>query len=231
MGWTLTSTTTTSPTRCRCPCCGRWRRRNSSACVPTAPSKRLRRFRPPRGSPPNRPLMKTLICDCNRTMPLDVPALSQALTATPGASPDGLETTHTLLCRREAGAFQRAAKATSEAGEPLLVACTQESRLFVELNAQTEGAASIEERPIRFVNIRETGGWSRDGARATPKIAALLAAAQLPMPAPVPTVSYRSGGRCLIVGTADAAERAAELLADKLDVSLLIDRGGALAQA
>src|SRR5437867_4438115 len=175
--------------------------------------------------------MKTLICDCNRTMPLDVPALSQALTATPGASPDGLETTHTLLCRREAGAFQRAAKATGEAGEPLLVACTQESRLFVELNAQTEGAASIEERPIRFVNIRETGGWSRDGARATPKIAALLAAAQLPMPAPVPTVSYRSGGRCLIVGPADAAERAAELLADKLDVSLLIDRGGALAQA
>ncbi|TMH09192.1 MAG: 4Fe-4S dicluster domain-containing protein [Betaproteobacteria bacterium] len=164
-------------------------------------------------------------------MPLDVPALSQALTATPGASPDGLETTHTLLCRREAGAFQRAAKATGEAGEPLLVACTQESRLFVELNAQTEGAASIEERPIRFVNIRETGGWSRDGARATPKIAALLAAAQLPMPAPVPTVSYRSGGRCLIVGPADAAERAAELLADKLDVNLLVERGGALAQA
>jgi len=164
-------------------------------------------------------------------MPLDVPALSQALTATPGASPDGLETTHTLLCRREAGAFQRAAKATGEAGEPLLVACTQESRLFVELNAQTEGAAPIEERPIRFVNIRETGGWSRDGRSATPKIAALLAAAQLPAPAPVPTVSYRSGGRCLIVGPADAAERAAELLADKLDVSLLIDRrGGVLAQ-
>ena len=164
-------------------------------------------------------------------MPLDVPALSQALTATPGASPEGLETPHTLLCRREAGAFQRAAKATGEAGEPLLVACTQESRLFVELNAQTEGAASIEERPIRFVNIRETGGWSRDARGATPKIAALLAAAQLPAPAPVPTVSYRSSGRCLIVGPADAAERAAELLADKLDVSLLIDRrGGALTQ-
>ena len=165
-------------------------------------------------------------------MSLDAPALSQALTATPGASPDGLETTHTLLCRREAAAFQRAAKATSDSGEPLLVACTQESRLFVELNQRTEGAASVEARPIRFVNIRETGGWSRDGAHATPKIAALLAAAQLPAPAPVGTVSYASGGRCLVIGPADAAEHAAALLADKLDVSVLVDRaGGALAQA
>ena len=63
--------------------------------------------------------------------------------------------------------------------EPLLVACTQEQRLFLELNDQTEGAARVEERPIRFVNIRETGGWSRDARQATPKIAALIAAAIL----------------------------------------------------
>jgi ferredoxin len=165
-------------------------------------------------------------------MPLDAPGLSQALKTTPGASTDGLDTVHTLLCRREAGAFQRAAKATGDSGEPLLVACTQESRLFLELNEQTEGAASVEQRPIHFVNIRETGGWSRDARNATPKIAALLAAAQLPAPAPVATVSYRSGGHCLIIGAADAAERAAALLADKLDVSLLLDRaGGTLSQA
>ena len=73
--------------------------------------------------------------------------------------------------------FQRAAKATGEAGEPLLVACTQERRLFAELNEHTEGAAPLDVRPIHFVNIRETGGWSRDAKSATPKIAALLAAA------------------------------------------------------
>ena len=57
--------------------------------------------------------MKTLICDCNRTMPLDAPALQ------PGAGEDAAApaltawtTVHTLLCRREAGAFQRAAKAS-----------------------------------------------------------------------------------------------------------------------
>jgi ferredoxin len=160
-------------------------------------------------------------------MPLDAKALAAALEKTPGASADGLQTTHTLLCRREAGAFQRAAKG----GDDLLVACTQESRLFLELNEQTEGAPGLAERPIRFVNIRESGGWSKDGAAAMPKIAALLAAAQLPPPEPVATVTYRSQGRCLVIGTAAAAQRAAALLEGKLELSLLLDRpGGTLAQ-
>jgi ferredoxin len=167
--------------------------------------------------------MKTLICDCNHTMPLDAPALQRALQQTAGSSPDGLDTVHTLLCRREAGAFQRAAKVTGSAAEDLVVACTQERRLFLELNAQTEGAAPLDVRPIRFVNIRETGGWSRDARGATPKIAALLAAAQLPTPQAVPHVGYRSGGRCLILGPAEDAERAAALLADKLDINLLVE--------
>ncbi|WP_353093400.1 4Fe-4S dicluster domain-containing protein [Methylibium sp.] len=173
--------------------------------------------------------MKTLICNCNQTMPLDGPALQRALG--PAAS-DGLDVVHTLLCRREAGAFQRAAKS----GEDLVVACTQEQRLFLELNAETEGAPGVQERPIRFVNLRETGGWSKDvrarPATLTPKLAALLAAAQLPDPEPVATVSYRSAGRCLIVGPADAAQRAALLLQDALDVSLLLTApGGTLPQA
>ena len=176
--------------------------------------------------------MKTLICDCNQTLPLDRPALVKALGQTPGASTDGLADAHSLLCRREAAAFQRAAIGTGHSAEPLLIGCTQESRLFLDLNHQTEGAAPTDVRPIHFVNLRETGGWSRDGAQATPKLAALIAAAQLPDPEPVGTVAYRSAGRCLVIGSADNAERAAALLADKLDVSLLIDGlGGALAQA
>ena len=156
-------------------------------------------------------------------MPLDGPALSKALGPDAGA---GLETVHTTLCRREAGAFQRAAKS----GEELLVACTQESRLFLELNAQTEGAAGLQERPIRFVNIRETGGWSKDAKAATPKIAALIALAQLPDAEPVPTVGYKSNGRVLVIGAADRSARAAQMLADKLDVSILLQGGGTLAQ-
>ncbi len=155
-------------------------------------------------------------------MPLTRQALASIAQALGPDAADGLETGHTLLCRREAGAFQRAAKS----GDDLLVACTQESRLFLELAAETEGAPGLQERPIRFVNIRETGGWSRAAretpASVVPKIAALVAAAQLPEPEPVATVSYKSAGRVLVVGSANRALRAAEMLADKLDVSLLI---------
>ena len=160
-------------------------------------------------------------------MPLDRPALHKALSQTPGATPDGIEAPHTLLCRREAGAFQRAAKS----GDDLVVCCTQEARLFLELNDETVGAPKLEERPIRFVNVRETGGWSKDARAATPKLAALIAAAQLPPPEPVATVSYKSAGHCLVIGDASAAERAALMLGDGLQVSLLIDgAGGAVSQ-
>jgi ferredoxin len=64
-----------------------------------------------------------------------------------------------------------------------------------------------------------------------------LAVAQLPLPQPVATASYKSAGRCLVMGTAQAAEHAAALLEDKLDVSVLVSTGaggatnaGALAQ-
>ncbi len=168
--------------------------------------------------------MKTLICNCNKTIPLDAAALAKALPADAAA---GLQGVHTTLCRREAGAFQRAALD----GEELLVACTQESRLFEALNEQTQGAPSLQERPIRFVNIRETAGWSRDAARATPKIAALIAGAQFPAPDPVATVSYRSGGRVLVIGAADDTRWAADKLSDRLDVSVLVtSSGGSLPQ-
>jgi ferredoxin len=148
--------------------------------------------------------MTTLICNCNQTLPLQARSLSQVL---------GEDLTeHSTLCRREAGAFQRAVQGQ----DTVVVACTQEQRLFAELAGQTEGALAT----IRFVNLRETAGWSREGAQATPKMAALLAAARLPEPEPVPTVTYKSEGRLLILGPLDAAERAADLLADALQVTL-----------
>jgi ferredoxin len=157
--------------------------------------------------------MPTLICDCNKTMPLQVKTLGSAL---------GEELAlHSSLCRREAGAFQQAVKGDAD----VVVACTQERRLFGEIAQNTEGAVAT----IKFVNIRETGGWSRDASQAMPKIAALLAAAHLPEPEPVPTVTYKSAGRLLVIGPLEAAERAAALVADVLEVTLFT-QGGAGAQ-
>jgi len=107
----------------------------------------------------------------------------------------------------------------ADPSENIVVACTQEQRLFSELALQTEGAQTLS-APIKFINIRESGGWSKDAAKAMPKIAALLAAAHLPDPEPVSTVTYKSAGRLLIVGELGQAESAAALLGDALDVSI-----------
>jgi ferredoxin len=157
--------------------------------------------------------MPTLICDCNKTMPLDAKSLGRAL--------DENLTLHSTLCRREAGAFQKAI----QGGAEVVVACTQEKRLFGEIAQQTEGAVA----PIRFVNIRETGGWSRDAKSAGPKLAALLAMAKLPDPEPVPTVTFKSAGRLLLVGPLEDAERFAAVVGDALDITIF-SRGGSGAQ-
>ena len=154
------------------------------------------------------------LCNCNKTMALDAKALAAALKL---KQPIRM---HTELCRKEAGSFQEALK-----DESCVVACTQEATLFAEL-AEAANAAT----ELKFVNIRETAGWSKEGAQAMPKIAALLALADLPEPVPVPGVSYKSGGELLIVGPAEAAIPWAEKLAGQLDVNVLVttQRGGEL---
>ena len=145
------------------------------------------------------------LCNCNRTMALDASAIVRALKSSAPV------TIHTELCRREVAAFNEALQ-----GGDCLVACTQEAPLFAEL-AEQAGA----KHELKFVNIRETAGWSKESGQVTPKVAALLAAAMLPEPEPVPSVSYRSGGQLLIIGPAEVAVQWAERLKDRLEVSVL----------
>jgi ferredoxin len=149
------------------------------------------------------------LCNCNKTMALDARGLAAALDL---PAPPQI---HSELCRREVGSFQAAL-----GDDACLVGCTQEAPLFGEIAEQSEARAVI-----RFVNIRETAGWSAEGAAATPKIAALLAAAALPEPEPVPGVTYQSGGQLLIIGPTAAAVDWAERLASDLDVSVLATGG------
>lgn len=153
---------------------------------------------------------KILICSCEDTMSLDPNAVRRACK---GAR---VETARSL-CRAETARFQDALKD----GEPVMVGCTQEAPLFSELAG--DGAPE----PI-FVNIRETAGWSKDGAAAGPKMAALIAAAAEGVPE-VPLVSLTSEGVTLIYGRDESAVEAGKLLADHLDVTVLISKPGDIA--
>lgn len=149
------------------------------------------------------------VCNCNRTMPLDGAALGAAL----GSGPLDVAS---QLCRREVGQYLGGL----EGADTQVVACTQERQLFAELAEQKKTVS-----PIRFVNIRETGGWGEEGAQATPKLAALLAAAALPDPEPVPEVDYHSDGGVLLIGPAARVLPWARRLSAQLDVSLLLTSG------
>ncbi len=158
---------------------------------------------------------KTLkLCSCNNTMTLDAKALASALKLGAPVS------VATELCRKEVAKFHGAL-----GDAELLVACTQEAPLFNEVAAEAKSSA-----PLRFVNIRETAGWSAEGRQATPKMAALIAAAALPEVPPVPSVEYKSAGQVLVIGPSGAALDWAERLSASLEPSVLITRneGGEL---
>ncbi|OGA29228.1 MAG: hypothetical protein A3I65_02655 [Betaproteobacteria bacterium RIFCSPLOWO2_02_FULL_68_150] len=153
------------------------------------------------------PANKTFkVCSCNGTIALDAKRLAAALG---GGQPLRI---HTELCRKEASAFQAAL-----ADPDVIVACTQEAPLFAELAESAQSNARL-----GFANIREFAGWSAEGSAATPKIAALLAAAALPEPEPVPAVAFKSGGQLLVIGPSEAAIAWAERLAGSLEVSVLL---------
>src|SRR5215469_448802 len=150
---------------------------------------------------------KILVCSCEDTMPLDAGALAR------GCSNFDIITGR-QFCRAELDRFRTLA----DSGAPLTVGCTQEEALFREMTE--DGGADL-----RFVNLRESAGWSADAAQAGPKMAALAAAASEPMPA-IPFVQLESAGVLLVYGRDERAIEAATLLKEHLDVTVLLTRPG-----
>jgi ferredoxin len=145
---------------------------------------------------------KIFLCSCEQTMPLDPERVAAACRA-------NVETAH-QLCRAE---LNRARQALG-AGDPITIGCTQEAPLFGEVAGEAD---------VTFVNVRETAGWSKAAASAGPKIAALLAAAAEPMPER-DFVKLTSEGVLLIYGSNEQAIEAGKLLADHLDITVLLTR-------
>ena len=127
-----------------------------------------------------------LVCSCEKTMPLDAQAIGRGCT--------GKMTQANQLCGLELERF----KAALAGGAPITVACTQEAPLFREV------AEDFPQAQLTFVNIRETGGWSKDAAAAGPKAAALIAAAGEEM-SPIAMVTLESEGVALIYGRDEIA--------------------------
>jgi len=146
-----------------------------------------------------------LICSCEDTMRLDATAVRRGCRKSEIAE-------FRQLCRAELDHFRNAAKTEG----PLIVGCTQEAPLFGD---EAKGRSE----KMEFVNLRETAGWSVDGTKAGPKMAALLAAASEATPA-FPFVTLSSDGVILIYGRGEIAIEAGRLLADHLDVTIMITK-------
>ena len=151
------------------------------------------------------------VCSCEDTIPLDAETVRRGCRSSQ-------VTTARQLCRTELERFRAAAAG----GDPLIVACTQEAPLFSELAKEHERGADI-----RYANIRETAGWSADAAKASAKMAALIAAAAEATPE-IPFVRLTSEGVTLIYGRDEQTIEAANLLKQHLDVTVLIKPPAAL---
>ena len=146
------------------------------------------------------------LCSCNRTMPFDADAFAKAAASAGAASVQ----TFDAMCQHELARFGDAVDGDT------LVACTQESRLLGEAASDSPQVSTM-----RFFNIREKAGWSKEASFATPKIAALIAQAMLPDPAPTTQVSYISAGQTLVIGSMADALAVADVLKGSLSVSVL----------
>ena len=154
------------------------------------------------------------LCSCNRTMPFDAAAFAQAAAAAGAASVQSFD----AMCQHELARFGDAIDGDA------LVACTQEARLLGEAAGDSSKVSTV-----RFFNIREKAGWSKESAFAVPKLAALIAEAMLPDAAPTTQVTYKSSGQTLIIGAMRDALEIADALKGAVSVNVLAtDRDGEL---
>ncbi|MGI9424017.1 MAG: 4Fe-4S binding protein [Hyphomicrobiaceae bacterium] len=118
---------------------------------------------------------------------------------------------HTQLCRKQLDRFE----AALDDERSVMVACTQEAPLFGEL------ANDKNRHDISFVNIRERAGWCEARKDVLPKVAALIAEAQIKA-RPTGQTTITSQGQCLVYGAGQQALDVAEQLASRLSVTVIL---------
>ncbi len=154
------------------------------------------------------------LCSCERSFSPDEATISRGL-KTAGQEPAVVACSQ--LCGADRDMLGKFAGATS-----VTIACEQEQ---AALRTGLSEAGFTGE--ARFVDIRDRAGWSSEGAEAAPKMAALLAAAQLPAPA-LPFFTMESQGVTLVYGRDEVALEVAARLADTLDITVMLAKPGAV---
>lgn len=149
-----------------------------------------------------------LVCSCEGTFSPNAAALG----ATLGLNGAGAIKACQHLCGADRDLLAKAAATASL----LTIACKQEEPglrdLLEEVGFKGES---------RFVDIRDSAGWSSETAEAGPKMAALLAAGRMAPPA-LPFVTLESQGIALIYGRDEVAIEAGKKLAEALDITVML---------
>ena len=146
---------------------------------------------------------KLLLCDCLGSQSVDGNAISRCSAVT-------CSKVHTNLCDSELAVAHQSVQEGN-----VIIACQQERHVFEEL------AEEMEIDPPHFVDIRDRAGWTEDGRNVAPKMAALVSDALLPIP-DIKAVDVYSSGICLIIGSAEIAQKTAAQLAPMLNVTALV---------
>ncbi|QHQ35284.1 4Fe-4S binding protein [Algicella marina] len=149
---------------------------------------------------------RLMLCTCEGSQAIDADALGEATGLSTGR-------VYTNLCGREAPEFRKAA-----AEQDVVIACGQMAETFAMIADELGLSAP------RTFDLRDSAGWSDETAAATPKMAALAAAALIDIPA-APSYDLHSGGTCLILGPEKTAVAAAERLAEHLAVTVAVTDG------
>ncbi len=147
---------------------------------------------------------RLVLCSCEGSQAIDAQALAQAT----GFS---CSKVYSSLCYSQQDS---AAKELSH--ENVLIACGQEIDFFQDL------AEELEANEPDFIDLRDRAGWSVDEKSKTPKMAALLADAQMDLNQQK-SLDVISHGACFIFGEPEAVLRAAESLKDQLALTLLFE--------
>ena len=128
---------------------------------------------------------KILVCNCENTMKIDEEALSKSCKLEKKCK------VYSNLCGSELDTVSEQIISSNKENKNLLIACTQQEEVFEKVAEENNFQV-----PKTF-NIREYAGWSKEGDKTIPKMAALINSSVKKI-VKTPSLTLNSSGRCFV---------------------------------